>query len=99
MANLTVKQLEALSIADKGRKLPDGESMFGTVHVGKDQAVSVSFEWRYKFDGKVRQLRVGTWPKLTLGDIRRIRNDFREQVRGKASADPSKAKNLSANKG
>ena len=66
--------------------------MFGIVHVGKDNAISVSFEWRYKFDGKVRQLRVGTWPKLTLGEIRRIRNDFREQVQGKASADPSKAK-------
>lgn len=92
MATLTVKQLEALRTADKGRKLPDGESLFGIVHVGKDESISVSFEWRYKFEGKVRQLRVGTWPKQTLGDIRRIRNDFREQVRGKASADPSKAK-------
>lgn len=92
MASLTVKQLDALGTADSGRKLPDGESMFGIVHVGKDNQVSVAFEWRYKFDGRVRQLRVGTWPKLTLGDIRRIRNDFRQQVQGKASADPSKAK-------
>ena len=92
MANLTVKQLESLNASDSGRKLPDGESMFGMVHVAKDHSVSVSFEWRYKFDGKVRQLRVGTWPKLTLGEIRRIRNDFREQVKGRASADPDKAK-------
>jgi len=92
MANLTVKQLEALGVSDSGRKLADGESMFGIVHVSKDQSVSVSFEWRYKFDGKVRQLRVGTWPKLTLGEIRRLRNDFREQVKGKISADPSIAK-------
>lgn len=92
MTNLTVKQLEALGVSDMGRKLADGESMFGIVHVSKDESVSVSFEWRYKFDGKVRQLRIGTWPKLTLGEIRRLRNNFREQVKGKVSADPSIAK-------
>ena len=83
MASLTVKQLEALSVADKGRKLPDGESMFGTVRVSKDAKVSVDFEWRYRFDSKTRQVRVGTWPKLSLGDIRRQRDAFKAQVQAK----------------
>ncbi len=88
MASLTVKQLEAFGVTDKGRKLPDGESMFGTVRVSKDAKVSVDFEWRYRFDSKTRQVRVGTWPKLSLGDIRRQRDAFRAQVQAKDRKDP-----------
>ena len=88
MASLTVKQLEALGVADKGRKLPDGESMFGTVRVSKDAKVSVDFEWRYRFDSKTRQVRVGTWPKLSLGDIRRQRDTFKAQVQATDRKDP-----------
>jgi len=88
MASLTVKQLEALGVADKGRKLPDGESMFGTVRVSKDAKVSVDFEWRYRFDSKTRQVRIGTWPKLSLGDIRRQRDAFKAQVQSKDRKDP-----------
>lgn len=75
-------------MADKGRKLPDGESMFGTVRVSKDAKVSVDFEWRYRFDSKTRQVRVGTWPKLSLGDIRRQRDTFKAQVQAKDRKDP-----------
>lgn len=88
MALLTVKQLEALKLVDHGRKMPDGESMFGTVRVSKDGAVSVDFEWRYRFESKTRQLRVGTWPKLTLGEIRRQRDAFKTQVQAKDRKDP-----------
>ena len=75
-------------MADKGRKLPDGESMFGTVRVSKDGKVSVDFEWRYRFGTKTRQVRVGTWPKLSLGDIRRQRDAFKAQVQAKDRKDP-----------
>ena len=68
--------------------MPDGESMFGTVRVSKDSIVSVDFEWRYRFESKTRQLRVGTWPKLSLGDIRRQRDAFKTQVQAKDRKDP-----------
>ena len=82
-------------MADKGRKLPDGESMFGTVRVSKDAKVSVDFEWRYRFDSKTRQVRVGTWPKLSLGDIRRQRDAFKAQVQAKDRKDPIAEKEAS----
>lgn len=88
MVALTVKQLEALGPADKGRKLPDGESMFGTVRASKDGKVTVDFEWRYRFESKVRQVRIGSWPKFSLAEIRRQRDAFKTQVQAKDRKDP-----------
>lgn len=54
MAQLTVKELEALTLSDDGQRLPDGKSMFGRVRANRDAQtpVSVNFEWRYKYEGK-----------------------------------------------
>jgi integrase len=39
----------------------------------------VDFEWRYNFGGKVRQVRIGAWPRMTLKAIR----DERDTLKGK----------------
>lgn len=70
---LTVKELEALTAADKGRLLPDGKSLKGMVYVARDGAVSVQFRFAYKFAGKSKTILVGTWPKTGLAEIRRQR--------------------------
>ncbi len=89
MALLTTKHLESLGKADKARKLSDGESMFGTVRVSSvSDAVSVDFEWRYRFENKIRQLRIGTWPKMSLAAIRKQRDVFKAQVQAKDRKDP-----------
>jgi integrase len=81
MAKITTKSLEALKPADHGKRLPDGDRMFGIVRAIKNapEAVSVDFEWRYNFGGKVRQVRIGAWPRMTLKAIR----DERDTLKGK----------------
>jgi integrase len=81
MAKITTKSLEALKPADHGKRLSDGDRMFGIVRAIKNapEAVSVDFEWRYNFGGKVRQVRIGSWPRMTLKAIR----DERDTLKGK----------------
>jgi hypothetical protein len=61
MAELTEK-LQSLKAEDKGKKLSDGGSLQGTVRVKSNGKVSVFFSWRYKFNGKAKDLACGTWP-------------------------------------
>jgi integrase len=81
MAKITTKALEALKPSDHGKRISDGNRMFGIVRAVKNdpEAVSVDFEWRYNFGGKVRQVRIGAWPRMTLKAIR----DERDTLKGK----------------
>ncbi len=81
MAKITTKALGALKPSDHGKRLSDGDRMFGIVRAIKNapEAVSVDFEWRYNFGGKVRQVRIGAWPRMTLKAIR----DERDTLKGK----------------
>lgn len=81
MTILKTMTLEALKQSDAGRKLRDGGSMFGTVRASKAGEVSVDFQWRYKIGGKVRQVRIGSWPKMTLKGLRDARDDLASEVR------------------
>jgi integrase len=78
MAELTQKELEALKPQQNGERLADGDSTFGIVRTTK-RGLSVDFEWRYSFDGKVRQVRLGSWPKTNLKLLR----DKRDILLGK----------------
>jgi integrase len=61
MAIITVRELQALTISDNGKRISMGESMYGVVRVATDGVVSVYVVWRYKVSGKLRQIPVGTW--------------------------------------
>lgn len=89
---LTVKELVALTAADKGRNLSDGGSLKGKVYVARDGAVSVQFRFAYKLQGKSREVLVGTWPKTGLADIRKARDGFRVQIQ--SGTDPVEQKQL-----
>jgi len=78
---VTQKTLEALKPVNVGKRLNDGRGMFGIVRALKTGAVSVDFQWRYSFKNKVHQIRVGTWPKLTLKRIRDIRATLEGKVK------------------
>lgn len=84
MAKITIKQLEALRQSDHGKKLPDGNRMFGIVRAVKTDpdSISVDFDWRYNYQSKVRQVRVGSWPKKSLKALR----DERVTLMGKVIA-------------
>jgi len=83
MATLTPKKLEALKPLNHGARLADGDRMFGIVRAVKTDpgAVSVDFEWRYNFNGKVRQVRIGSWPKMTLKALRNKRDSLKGKVK------------------
>lgn len=92
MASITLLALKALSDSDNGTRLPDGNSMFGTVRANKNDKIPVSvyFQWRYKINGKNRQIRIGAWPNLTLRELRDKRIQFAAEV--KSGIDPIERK-------
>lgn len=86
MGKLTVKELEALGTKDHGTKLREDGGLIGSVRRGTS-GVSVYFDWRYRFDGKVKQIAVGAWPKLSLASIRSERDRLKVEVDG--GSDPT----------
>jgi integrase len=80
LPKLTVIQLKALTPELAGAKIREEGGLIGTVKAKKSGEVSVYFDWRYRFAGKVRQLQIGTWPKNTLADIRKERDRLLAQV-------------------
>jgi integrase len=83
MAKITTKALEALRSSDNGKRIADGDRMFGIVRAVKNdpETVSVDFEWRYNFGGKVRQVRIGAWPRMTLKAIRAERDSLKGKIK------------------
>jgi integrase len=74
MPNLTVKQLQALKPGDAGTRLRDGENLYGDVKVLKDGKITVGFRWRFRHGGGKHDYTCGTWPGVTLADIRKNRD-------------------------
>lgn len=75
MAVITVKELQALTPADDGRRISMGDSIYGTVRAGRDGAVSVYVVWRYRFEGKLRQIPLGTWKDKDGLSLKAIRDE------------------------
>jgi integrase len=69
MAKLTVKELEAVTTVRVGEKLREEGGLVGVVRV-RGNGVSIKFDWRYRFAGKVRSTTCGTWPKDSMPAIR-----------------------------
>lgn len=80
MATLTVKALQALTGADDGRRLPDRDGLNGRVRVRKNGTISVTFELRFKREGRTTAVACGTWPKVDLADIRKKAREHRQTL-------------------
>lgn len=77
------------------RLLSDGQSLFGVPRAGKAGAdgkvkITVSFVYKYRFDGKAREISCGSWPRQSLKDIRQKHKQARDILDG--GADPATAK-------
>lgn len=89
MPALKVKQLESLTAIDNGRRLADGNGVYGIVRAGHS-GVGVLFRWRYRSSGKLKDYTLGTWPSKTLAEIRESRRQAEADL--KAGRDPGVAK-------
>lgn len=97
MAKLTVKELQALRLADAGQKLREDGGILGVVRAKASGEVSVKWDWRYRFDGKVRQLALGTWPKDSMPEIRKKREQMLALLAaGKDPAEEKRTQRLEA---
>nr|VFK12897.1 MAG: Integrase [Candidatus Kentron sp. LPFa]VFK29153.1 MAG: Integrase [Candidatus Kentron sp. LPFa] len=85
MGKLTVRQLESLTRDDVGRKLFDGDGLYGRVRSQK-VGIVVTFEYRFRHQGKIRTASCGKWPIELLRDIRRVRDA--KQALVETGADP-----------
>jgi integrase len=77
MGLITVKELQALTERQNGKRISMGESLYGLVRAGQDGTISVHVVWRYKIQGKVRQVAIGTWKESggkSFKEIREIKN-------------------------
>lgn len=85
MSKLTVKQLESLTAEDIGRRLFDGEGLYGRV-LSQKVGIVVTFEYRFKQQGRTRTAYCGKWPEVSLRDIRKERDT--KQALVDAGTDP-----------
>lgn len=91
VAKIAVKQLEALRIGDAGAKIRDDGGLVGSIRA-RAGGVSVTFYWRYRFDGKVKEYPCGTWPKESLAEIRAERDKARRLL--EEGKDPGEEKRI-----
>jgi integrase len=80
MKKLTQRELEAVKPSQDGSILREEGNLFGRVRAKTDGAVSISFYYRYRFDGKSKDVACGTWPADSLAAIRAKRDDARGKV-------------------
>ncbi|SAL79711.1 phage integrase family protein [Caballeronia choica] len=77
---LTEFELKALTGNEKKRWLSDGHSLMGRMRVTK-KGITVSFELRYKTErGTTTSLSCGSWPKVSLADIRKRSRELRKLI-------------------
>ena len=76
MAKITIKELESLTPNDTGRILREDGNLAGRISARKD-GVSVSFFYRYRWGDQNKEYACGTWPRKSLTDIRKARNQAR----------------------
>jgi hypothetical protein len=79
MAKITIKELESLTPNDAGRILREDGNLAGRISVRKD-GVSVSFFYRYRWGDQNKEYACGTWPRKSLTDIRKARNQARALI-------------------
>lgn len=76
MAKLTALELQALTLADAGKSLSEDGGIRGKVRANQSSVV-VDFSYRYRFNVKTKEIRLGVWPIVKLSDIREARKQAR----------------------
>jgi len=87
MAKLTQRTLEAIRPDQAGTTVRDEGGLLGRVRVKAAGGITISFYYRYRFDGKSKDHSCGTWPADSLSSIRAARDGARAKVA--AGIDPA----------
>jgi hypothetical protein len=80
MAKLTQKNMEAISTDENGKIVRDDGGLFGKIRAKSSKEIAVSFYYRYRWEGKTKDISCGTWPADSLAEIRKERNRYRDDV-------------------
>jgi integrase len=77
---LTDKTLRSLKPSDSERQIGDGGGLWVRV-LPQSKGGSVSFYYRFLFDGKEHRFNCGTYPEVSLAEARQRRNQARNDVK------------------
>lgn len=80
MAKLTQKTLEAIRPDQVGVIVREEGNLFGRPRAKADGTVTISFYYRFRFEGKSKDFSCGTWPADSLSAIRGARDAARTKV-------------------
>ena len=80
MAKITQRNLESIRFIKDGETIRDEGGLIGKIRAKSDNAVSVSFYYRYRWDLKSKDISCGTWPSDSLTAIRGERDKYRKFV-------------------
>ncbi|MDD2882427.1 MAG: tyrosine-type recombinase/integrase [Rhodoferax sp.] len=69
------KRLAAIPAEWGGDQIQDGDGLVGEIRVAKSNAVSIRYRYAFKWKNKNTWFQCGTWPKKSLADIRKSRDD------------------------
>lgn len=72
--NWSATELKNIPQSWKGDHLNDGGGLRGHVRVNKQGEVAVNFQYSFRFEGKTRWFYCGTFPEITISDIRKKRD-------------------------
>lgn len=94
MAKITVKELEALTINNIGETVRDDGGLRGKVRINtkSKNGVSVTFVLRYRWETKTKDISCGTWPRESIGEIRKSRDAAKAKIQ--SGIDPALARKV-----
>lgn len=76
------KRLASIPAEWVGDEINDGSGLVGEIRVSSKGAVSVRYRYAFKWQLKIKWHQCGTWPKNSLADIRKNRNDAEKLLAG-----------------
>lgn len=86
----TVKELDSIGINNEGDTLSDGGSLSGKVqivNVDKDPKVKIRWTYSYKRQGKKHRYYCGTYPNVSMAEIR-AKRDGAKELGSRGTKDP-----------
>ena len=76
----TVVELKSIPADWRGDTLSDGDGLSGEVRVATDSTVAVRWKYAFRWEGRICWFQAGSWPGISMEEIRAQRDDARKQI-------------------